>query len=46
MNLAPAQAIVVQVVEAGIREFAVERPQFGQVERILRPVVDGSQEPD
>lgn len=31
IHLAPVQAIVVQVVEAGVRELAVERSQFGCV---------------
>lgn len=46
MHLAPTQAVVVQVVEAGVRERGGERPQLGQVEKILWSVVDGSQEPD
>ena len=46
MHLAPPQAVVVQVIETGVRETAVERPQLGQVEGILGTLVYAGQKPD
>ena len=46
MHLAAPEPVVIEIVEAGVREFGVESPQLRQVKREFRSVVHGGQEPD
>lgn len=46
MHLAAAEPVVIEVVEAGVRELGIECPQLCQVKRKLGSVVHAGQEPD
>ena len=46
MHLASGEPVEIQVVEARVCELAVERSKLGQIEGILRPVVEAGQQAD